>query len=103
MGPRMRFRILGPVQVWDGRAWSRVRAGQQRLVLAVLLVEAGRIVSVDRLVDEIWGERPPSTAANTIQACVMRLRRLIGDGVAARLATRNGGYELTVDPGELDA
>ncbi|MEU7863509.1 helix-turn-helix domain-containing protein [Nonomuraea sp. NPDC049141] len=62
-------------------------AEQQRVVLAVLLVEAGRVVSTDRLVDAVWGERPPRTATNTIAAYVTRLRRLVG-GDAWRVAPR---------------
>jgi DNA-binding SARP family transcriptional activator len=49
----MRFRVLGSLGVWDGRAWLPVRAAQQRTVLAVLLVSAGRVVTTERLVDEL--------------------------------------------------
>ncbi|MFD1536806.1 BTAD domain-containing putative transcriptional regulator [Nonomuraea guangzhouensis] len=76
-------------------------AEQQRVVLAVLLVEAGRVVSTDRLVDAVWGERPPRTATNTIAAYVTRLRRLVGRDV---LAGRRRGYELlAADDGDIDA
>jgi DNA-binding SARP family transcriptional activator len=99
----VRYRVLGPLQVWTGSAWSPVRAGQQRVVLAVLLAEAGRVVSADRLVDEIWGERPPRSASTTLQGYVARLRRLLGTGREGPLATHGRGYELTVGDGELDA
>jgi DNA-binding SARP family transcriptional activator len=64
----MRFRMLGPLLVYDGASWSAIRAAQQRLVAAVLLIQAGRAVPVDRLVDERGGSghhrrrRPPSGA-----------------------------------------
>jgi DNA-binding SARP family transcriptional activator len=64
----MRFRMLGPLLVDDGASWSAIRAAQQRLVVAVLLLEAGRGVPVERLVDELWGSGhhrrrlPPSGA-----------------------------------------
>jgi DNA-binding SARP family transcriptional activator len=99
----VRFRVLGPLQVWNGSAWSPIRAGQQRVVLAVLLAEAGRVVTADRLVDEIWGERPPRSASTTLQGYVARLRRLLGAGKEGPLATRGRGYELTVGDGEVDA
>ncbi|MFI9550095.1 BTAD domain-containing putative transcriptional regulator [Nonomuraea endophytica] len=97
----MRFRMLGPLRVRSDSRWVRVAAQQQRVVLAVLLVEAGRVVSTDRLVDAVWGERPPKTAVNTIAAYVTRLRRLVGGDV---LAGRRRGYELLVgDDGDIDA
>jgi len=97
----MRFRILGPVRARCGDAeWIGVPADQQRVVLAVLLAEAGATVSTDRLVDAVWGDRPPRRAVNTVQAYVMRLRRRIGDDI---LATRGHGYELVTGPGDIDA
>lgn len=96
----MRFRLLGPLEVWDGDRWSAIRSGQQRTVLAVLLIEVGRVVSTDRLVDEIWGERPPRTAANAVQGYVMRLRKLMGDH--RPLLTVGRGYRLVAEDGDLD-
>ncbi|WP_433509417.1 BTAD domain-containing putative transcriptional regulator [Nonomuraea sp. CA-143628] len=93
--------MLGPLQIHTGDGWVRVAAEQQRVVLAVLLIEAGRVVSTDRLVDAVWGERPPRTAANTIAAYVTRLRRLVGGDV---LAGRRRGYELLAGgDGDIDA
>lgn len=101
-GAVVRFRMLGNLQVWDGTAWSSVRADQPRIVLAVFLTEAGRVVSTDRLVDEIWGERPPRAAVATVQGYVSRLRRLLGPGAGGPLVTRGRGYELAVRDGDLD-
>lgn len=99
----MRFRMLGPLLVYDGASWSAIRAAQQRLVAAVLLIEAGRAVPVDRLVDELWGERPPPSAAATVRGYVMRLRRLLGGGPGSPLVTRGRDYELVVADGDVDA
>jgi len=96
----MRFRILGPVQVRVGRDWRSIRAGQPRLVLAILLAESGRIVPTERLVDAVWGDRPPRTAVNTVHAYVLRLRRLLGDGP---LVTQDHGYRLAVGRDDVDA
>ncbi|GAA1642262.1 BTAD domain-containing putative transcriptional regulator [Nonomuraea maheshkhaliensis] len=97
------FRLLGPLQVADGDGWATIRAPQQRAVLAVLLLAGGRMVSIDRLIDELWGERPPASAHNTIHAYVMRLRRVLGDGLGRRLLTRPPGYQLQAEAQALDS
>lgn len=99
----MRFRILGPLRVRDGAHWISVRAAQQRLVLAVLLIEAGKMISIDRLVNEIWGEHPPGTAAATVRGYVRALRRILGGGTNGPLLTREHGYELVVADEDVDA
>jgi DNA-binding SARP family transcriptional activator len=95
----VRFRLLGALQVRTEAGWTTVRAEQQRVVLAVLLTDPGRTVAARKLVDELWGERPPRTALNTVHAYVGRLRRLLGDGV---LLTRGRGYELVLGPDDVD-
>jgi DNA-binding SARP family transcriptional activator len=99
----MRFRMLGPLRVQDGAQWISVRAAQQRLVLAVLLIEAGTVVSTDQLVNEIWGEQPPGTAAATVRGYVYALRRTFGGGTHGPLLTRGNGYELAVADEDVDA
>lgn len=96
----MRFRVLGPLQVAAGTGWTGIRASQQRLVLALLLMGSGRPVATERLIDELWGEHPPTTAVNTVQAYVARLRRALPDPRV--LVTRSGGYELAADPEDVD-
>src|SRR5262245_10284311 len=96
----VRFRMLGPVRVRAEGGWVPVAAGRQRLVLAVLLADAGHVVSTERLIDAVWANRPPPGAANTIRVYVMRLRRLLGRDA---LATRDGGYELMVGGDDVDA
>jgi DNA-binding SARP family transcriptional activator len=95
------FRILGPVEV---RAQGRplaVAGGRQRALLALLLLRAGEPVSRDRLIADLWGERPPAGAVKTVQAVVSRLRRALG-GEAVRLVTSAAGYHLRLEPDELD-
>ena len=95
----MRFRVLGPLQVLNGAGWTTVSAEQQRVVLAMLLTDPGRIVATHKLVDQLWGERPPRAAVNTVHAYVARLRRLLGDGL---LVSHRGGYELAIDAEDVD-
>ena len=76
----MQFGILGPLEVSDEGRRVEIGGHQQRALLASLLLHANEVVSLDRLIDELWGETPPPTAAKTLQAQVSRLRRsLNGD------------------------
>lgn len=99
----MRFRILGPVEVFDGTEWRSAGAAKRRAMLAVLLLNNGRVVSIDRLADELWGEAPPRTAANLVHGYVARLRTLLDDRDGRVLVTRSPGYQLLVGPGDLDS
>jgi DNA-binding SARP family transcriptional activator len=95
----MEFRVLGPLEVsYTGR---RVPIGgpKQRIVLAHLVLSANRVVTVERLIDAIWGEEPPDTARNTLQTYIRHLRKAMG---AERIQHRSSGYALQADPGELD-
>ncbi len=98
----MWLRMLGPVRVLGEAGWVPVPGGQQRLLLALLMVDAGRIVSTDRLIDEIWGARPPGTAVKMVHKYVMRLRRLI-TGHCGALVTCDHGYQLALHDEDLDA
>ena len=94
----MEFRILGPLEVRAGERVVAVGGMRRRAVLGLLLLEANRVVSVDRLVDGVWGDDPPASAQASLQNHLVRLRRELGD----RLVTRPPGYLLRVAPGELD-
>ncbi|HEX6499964.1 MAG TPA: BTAD domain-containing putative transcriptional regulator [Micromonosporaceae bacterium] len=101
-GKRVRFRILGPLEV-EGAGTVRITAARQQIVLAMLLLEANKVVSVDRLVDAVWDDSPPPTAKGQIQICVSGVRRLLGEaGQDGRITTRPPGYILHVAEGELD-
>jgi DNA-binding SARP family transcriptional activator/ABC-type branched-subunit amino acid transport system substrate-binding protein/streptogramin lyase len=96
----MRYRILGPLEVSDGKRVVRLAQGRQRLLLAVLLVHANEAISTDRLIDALWGEAPPPTAARSLHNLVSSLRKSLPDG---ELETRGHGYLLRVDDDQLDA
>lgn len=100
----MDFGILGPLRVSSGDGALDLGAPAQRALVAVLLASPGTAVSEDRLVDELWGDRPPPSAHHLLQVYVSRLRALLGDGADAQRLVRSGaGYALRVEPEELDA
>src|SRR3954465_9070582 len=88
------FRILGPLEVLDGDRKIELGGARQRAVLAILLLHRGEPVSVDRIVDLLWGERPPATAVKTVQVYVSHLRRALVEQV---VVSSRGGYALGVD------
>jgi DNA-binding SARP family transcriptional activator len=93
------FRILGPLEVSvDDRP---VALGGQKLraLLALLLLDAGRVVSTDRILDSLWGEHPPRTAMTSLQNFVSQLRKLLGPEL---VETKAPGYRLRIAPAELD-
>ena len=90
----MDYALLGPLEVRsDGRPIA-VGRGKQRALLAVLALNAGRVVPADRLIDELWGDTPPATAATALQVYVSRLRKSLGEGA---IATREPGYLVEGD------
>src|SRR5512132_943391 len=100
----MEFRILGPLEVRDAAGGLvRVPGAKERALLADLVVHAGRVVAADRLVEDLWGERPPGNPANTLQGRVSGLRRALGPAGAGPVVTRAPGYLLEVEPGRVDA
>ncbi|MGW2105748.1 AfsR/SARP family transcriptional regulator [Streptomyces sp. NPDC001948] len=100
----MRFRILGPLEVFDGTHWRGISAAKPRTLLATLLVQRDVPVPADRLGAELWGEREPKAATNLIQQYVLRLRRELGDRQGRLLVTRPPGYQMVLaDEGDVDA
>ncbi|MFC9969521.1 BTAD domain-containing putative transcriptional regulator [Spirillospora sp. NPDC127200] len=98
----MRFGVLGQLAVWDGDgAAVAVPEAKVRALLADLLVHEGRPVPADRLIDDLWGDRPPGRPANALQAKVSQLRRALGRD---RVVHEAAGYRLRLDdPLEVDA
>ena len=95
---------------WSSGFWVRSRSStrpgrrrlggaKQRTLLGLLLVHAGQVVSSDRLIDALWGERPPPTAPTSLRNLVTQLRKVVGPGV---IATRAPGYVLEVAPEQID-
>jgi DNA-binding SARP family transcriptional activator len=99
----MDFRILGPLEVLDEGRAVVLGGSKQRALLALLLLHANETLTTDRLIDELWGERPPANAAKTVQMQISRLRKALGAGGGGLVATREHGYVLELDPGCLDA
>jgi DNA-binding SARP family transcriptional activator len=95
----LEFRILGPLEVSDGGRPIVVGRPRDRALLAALLLRAGEVVSIDRLVDALWGEQPPRTARAALHNSVSALRKLLGPDVVVR---RPPGYLLDVSPEQID-
>jgi DNA-binding SARP family transcriptional activator len=96
----LRYLILGPLAVRDGETEVALRGGQQRKLLAILLLHAGGAVSSDRLIDALWDGQPPDTAAKALQGYVSSLRKQLGQEA---VETVGGGYRLDVTSEDLDA
>src|SRR5436190_2039218 len=98
---RLSFRVLGPLEVRiDGRLLALT--GQQRALCAALLLDANRVVSLDRLVDMLWGERPPVAAAARVRSLVAQLRRRLGPAGFGAVVTRSPGYLISAEPANVD-
>ncbi|WP_327317640.1 AfsR/SARP family transcriptional regulator [Streptomyces sp. NBC_01235] len=101
LSPRPRFRLLGPLDVEiDGRAV--VLTGRQRALCTVLLLHANHVVSVDRLIQCLWDDRPPGAGAARVRALVAEVRRALGPAGTQLLTTRRPGYVMHAGPHELD-
>ncbi|GGM09128.1 AfsR/SARP family transcriptional regulator [Micromonospora yangpuensis] len=97
------FRVLGPLQVEGPAGTVRIPPGRQEIILACLLMEAGRVVATDRLLDLIWHEEPPDTARTQIQICVSRIRKsFTAAGLSASVVSRAPGYLLRTDEDTVD-
>jgi DNA-binding SARP family transcriptional activator len=95
----MEFRILGPLEVVADDRVLPLGRGRQRALLAILLLRANQVVPTERLIDDLWGGGPPSTAPKMVQMYVAELRRALGKDV---LRTASPGYTLRVEDDELD-
>lgn len=104
----MHFCVLGPLSVVDKGIDRTPSAPKQRQMLALLLMNANHVVSMSQFVEELWEYSPPSSAVAAVHTYVMQLRRTLGGRAAGeaagpgRICTRDQGYVLRVEPGELD-
>jgi DNA-binding SARP family transcriptional activator len=94
------FRILGPLEVIESGRQLPLGGARQRTLLALLLTRANEVVSSDRLIDELWGARPPTSAANALQYHISRLRKMLCSREA--IITQEPGYMVRLEPDELD-
>jgi len=102
----MDFRILGPLEALDGHQRVALGGSKRRAVLALLLLHANETLSTDRMIDELWGDHPPTAAAKTLQVHISRLRKALGGSSASGtdvVVTREHGYQLELDLEHLDA
>lgn len=99
-----RFEVLGPLRVCTDEGEVAIRAGRERVLLAMLVLRAGGTVHVDQLVDALWPEAPPHSARNQVQACVSRLRKRLAEaGLPGNvIGTDPSGYRLQVEPRCID-
>ncbi|MFI5956638.1 BTAD domain-containing putative transcriptional regulator [Cryptosporangium sp. NPDC051539] len=108
MPGQLDFRLLGPLVVVDA-AGRPVEIGprKERAILAMLLITPGEVLPLDRLIDQLWADEPPSSATGTLQAYISQLRRALEPDRAPRtpprtLLTREPGYLLDIDPAQVD-
>jgi predicted ATPase/DNA-binding SARP family transcriptional activator len=103
----MEFRILGPLEALAEDREITLSGRKRRALLALLLLHANETLPVERLIDELWGEHPPASAAKALQVHVSRLRKALGTGAGnggdGAIVTRERGYQLKLDPERLDA
>lgn len=100
----MRFNILGPLEVLDGDRLCTPSAAKVRCTLALLLVRANQVIDQAAIIDELWGDNPPSSAVTTAQTYIYQLRKKYehcGDGLV--IQTRAPGYLLRMEDEQLDA
>src|SRR3954471_2942973 len=95
----MEFKVLGPLEADDGTAALELGPPRQRALLARLLLDAGRAVPLERLLDDLWGDDPPETAVKMIQIYVSQLRKVLPAGT---LSTQRRGYLLALGDASLD-
>ena len=86
--------MLGPLEVRNGGRTIPIGRGKQRALLALLLLDAGQVVPVERLIDELWGDSPPATAATALQVYVSKLRKTLGEGA---IRTQPPGYAIDAE------
>jgi DNA-binding SARP family transcriptional activator len=95
----MEFRILGPLEVCGETGTLPLGGAKQRALLAILLVHANEVVSAERLLDDLWGERQPRSGAKALHVYVSQLRKVVGEG---RILTQPPGYVLRLGQKEFD-
>src|SRR5207248_2762375 len=100
----MEFRLFGEVQALAGGRSLDVGTPRQQAVLAALLVDPGRPVPIETLVDRVWGEDPPAEARNVLYSHLSRIRRLLEQAAEpqVRVSRRHAGYLLETDPDLVD-
>ena len=104
VGGPLRFKVLGPLVVERAGHSVDVPRGRQRALLIALLLRVGKVVSSERLIDDVWAASPPADPAHALQQTVSQLRRVLRGGGAVEewLVWHPSGYQLAVDPDAVD-
>jgi DNA-binding SARP family transcriptional activator/tetratricopeptide (TPR) repeat protein len=100
-GGGLEFRLLGPVELWTGAGTVALGPVKQRTLFVALLVDAGRVVPVDALIDRIWGDELPAQPRRVLHVYLTRARAILQPAAVA-LERRAGGYLLAADPASVD-
>ena len=103
---RVDFSVLGPLRVGTAQGRLEIRGAKERTLLAHLVACAGRMVPATDLIDSLWGDDPPPSAAKSLQTFVLRLRNTLEpdrNGSPTLLVTDGAGYRLSIDPSDVDA
>jgi DNA-binding SARP family transcriptional activator len=99
----MEFRLLGSLEILASGRLLQLSSPRQRILLTMLVLEANRVVPLERLVDALWDDEPPATAKNQVQTCISALRHHLADvGAGEPISTQAPGYLLRVPNGALD-
>src|SRR4051812_44421130 len=100
----MQITLLGPIEVSTPDGAVPLGGAKQRALLAMLALDAGTVVSNDRLTEGLWGDDPPASAHKLVQLYVSHLRKaLAAAGQTEAIATHGRGYELCVGRDQVDA
>jgi SARP family transcriptional regulator, regulator of embCAB operon len=105
----LQFQVLGPLEVYDGDRVCTPTPPKVSRVLALLLLQANQVVSMDSLIEELWGDEPPVSAVGTAQTYIYQLRKILDPrgehsvGGEEWLVTKAPGYLMRVSPNQLDA
>ena len=97
----MLLRVLGSLEVAGSDGPVALGAAKPRALLAALAINRGSICTADALIDALWGDTPPASAAKLLQVYVSQLRRVLPPGI--RIVTGTAGYRLELDASEVDA
>ncbi|MGH8967270.1 MAG: AfsR/SARP family transcriptional regulator, partial [Actinomycetes bacterium] len=99
MSGKLTYAILGTLEIKDGRRIVPIAAAKQRILLACLLLDAGRQTSLTELYEALWGDDPPAAPKAAVHNYMGRLRKVLGD---EGIETTPNGYRLVVEPGRVD-
>jgi DNA-binding SARP family transcriptional activator len=87
----LRFKVMGPLEILTREGWATLPAPKWSAILALLLINRNQIVSMEQIIDELWGECPPAGPTKTVQVYVSRIRQSMTDSMRDRLVSKASG------------